>query len=119
MSLHEILNKSVKASVKIQRVSPRKARLVADLIRYCSVTDALLILQTTHKKSSEIILKLLNSAIANATNNAGLDAKKLYVSKILVNDGPTLKRFQPHSRGRAFPLLTCWNRISTIWRSRK
>lgn len=105
MSLHEILNKSVKASVKIQRVSPRKARLVADLIRYRSVTEALLILQTTHKKSSEIILKLLNSAIANATNNAGLDAKKLYVSKILVNDGPTLKRFQPHSRGRAFPLL--------------
>lgn len=95
----------VKASVKMQRISPRKARLVADLIRYKSTTQALVILQTTNKKASKIIFKLLNSAIANATNNYGLDATKLVVSKILVNDGPTLKRFQPHSRGRAYPIL--------------
>ncbi|WP_330463524.1 50S ribosomal protein L22 [Metamycoplasma gateae] len=95
----------VKASVKMQRISPRKARLVADLIRYKTATQALVILQTTNKKASSIILKLLNSAIANATNNYGLDATKLVVSKILVNDGPTLKRFQPHSRGRAYPIL--------------
>lgn len=95
----------VKASVKMQRISPRKARLVADLIRYKSTTQALVILQTTNKKASKIIFKLLNSAIANATNNYGLDATKLVVSKILVNDGPTLKRFQPHSHGRAYPIL--------------
>ncbi|WP_427902949.1 50S ribosomal protein L22 [Metamycoplasma alkalescens] len=95
----------VKASVKMQRISPRKARLVADLIRYKSTTQALVILQTTNKKASKIIFKLLNSAIANATNNYGLDATKLVVSKILVNDGPTLKRFQPHSRGRAYLIL--------------
>lgn len=95
----------VKASVKMQRISARKARLVADLIRYKSATQALVILQTTNKKASEIILKLLNSAIANATNNFGLDATKLVVSKILVNEGPTLKRFQPHSRGNAYPIL--------------
>ena len=89
----------------MQRISPRKARLVADLIRYKSATQAIVILKHTHKKASEIILKLLNSAIANATNNAGLDATKLYVTTILVNDGPTLKRFQPHSRGRAYAIL--------------
>ncbi|TPR53678.1 50S ribosomal protein L22 [Metamycoplasma neophronis] len=98
-------NKTVHASVNMQRISPRKARLVADLIRYKSANQALVILQTTNKKASQIILKLLHSAIANATNNAGLDATKLYVSKILVNDGPTLKRFQPHSQGRAYPIL--------------
>ncbi|MBN4089585.1 50S ribosomal protein L22 [Mycoplasma enhydrae] len=95
----------VKASVNMQRISPRKARLVADLIRYQSATRALVILQTTNKKASAIILKLLNSAIANATNNNGMDATKLFITKILVNDGPTLKRYQPHSRGRAFPIL--------------
>ncbi|AZZ65588.1 50S ribosomal protein L22 [Metamycoplasma phocicerebrale] len=95
----------VKASVNMQRISPRKARLVADLIRYQSATKALVILQTTNKKASEILLKLLNSAIANATNNNGMDATKLFITKILVNDGPTLKRFQPHSRGRAYPIL--------------
>lgn len=105
MSLKEILTKSANASVKMQRVSPRKARLVADLIRYRKVTDALNILRNTYKKTSSILLKLLNSAIANATNNAGLDATKLYISKLLVNDGPTLKRFQPHARGRAFAIL--------------
>ncbi|MBN0970713.1 50S ribosomal protein L22 [Mycoplasma phocoeninasale] len=103
--MNDIFNKTVHASVKMQRISPRKARLVADLIRYKSVNTALTILKNTNKKATEIIIKLLNSAIANATNNAGLDATKLYVSKILVNDGPTLKRFQPHSRGRAYPIL--------------
>lgn len=100
-----LFDKTAHASVKMQRISPRKARLVADLIRNKSVTSALVILKTTNKKASEIILKLLNSAIANATNNAGLDATKLVVSKILVNDGPTLKRFQPHSKGRAYAIL--------------
>lgn len=99
------LFKKVSAKVDIQRVSPRKARLVADLIRYKTTTEALLILRSTYKKTSQILLKLLNSVIANATNNAGLDATKLYISKLLVNDGPTLKRFQPHSQGRAFPIL--------------
>ena len=88
------LFKKVSAKVDIQRVSPRKARLVADLIRYKTTTEALLILRSTYKKTSQILLKLLNSVIANATNNAGLDATKLYISKLLVNDGPTLKRFQ-------------------------
>ncbi|MBU4691331.1 50S ribosomal protein L22 [Mycoplasma zalophi] len=96
---------SAKASVKVQRISAYKARLVADLIRNKNTQEAISILQTTNKKATKIILKLLKSAIANATNNHGLDGQKLYISKILVNEGPTLKRYQPHSKGRAFPIL--------------
>ncbi|AWX42702.1 50S ribosomal protein L22 [Metamycoplasma cloacale] len=104
-STHEVLNKTVKASVKMQRISARKARLVADLIRYKSTTQALIILHNTNKKAAPILLKLLNSAIANATNNNGLNATKLYITKLLVNEGPTLKRYQPHSQGRAYQIL--------------
>ncbi|MBN0919173.1 50S ribosomal protein L22 [[Mycoplasma] gypis] len=99
------MHKTAQASVKTQRISARKARLVADLIRYKSTQEAISILKTTNKKATYIILKLLKSAIANATNNHGLDGNKLYVSKIVVNEGPTLKRYQPHSQGRAYPIL--------------
>ncbi|QJG67142.1 50S ribosomal protein L22 [Mycoplasma phocoenae] len=98
-------DKTAFASVKTQRISARKARLVADLVRYKTTHEAIAILQTTNKKATRIILKLLKSAIANATNNHGLDGEKLIISKILVNEGPTLKRFQPHSQGRAYPIF--------------
>lgn len=94
-----------KATVKIQRVSPRKARLVADLFRHKPIADAIAILNNTNKKSSKLFLKLLNSAIANAVNNHGMNAEKLVVTDVTVNDGPTLKRFQPRSQGRAYPIL--------------
>lgn len=94
-----------KASVSLQRVTSRKANLVAALIRGRNVADALAILKNTPKKSSPILIKLLNSAIANAVNNHGMNAEKLFVSKALVEQGPTLKRFQPHSQGRAFEIL--------------
>ncbi len=93
------------ASVKLQRVSPRKARLVAALFRNKEATEAIAILQNTNKKSSILFLKLLNSAIANAVNNHGMNAEKLVVTEVTVNDGPTLKRFQPRSQGRAYPIL--------------
>ncbi len=83
-----------KAVVKIQRISPRKARLVADLFRGKDVKVALGILNNTNKKASQLFIKLLNSAIANATNNHGMDASKLFVKEVLVNEGPTLKRYQ-------------------------
>lgn len=95
----------VKAHVKTQRISPRKARLVADLIRNKSTFDALSILNNSPKKAARIFLKLLNSAIANAVNNHGLDSSKLYIQEVYVNEGPTLKRFQPRSQGRAYSIL--------------
>ena len=93
------------AQVKLQRISPRKARLVADLFRNKDVSEALLILKNTNKKASVLFEKLVNSATANAVNNHGLNAEKLYIAKVLVNEGPTLKRYQPRSRGRAFKIF--------------
>ncbi|WP_029905890.1 50S ribosomal protein L22 [Mycoplasmopsis opalescens] len=100
------------ASVKMQRVSPRKARLVADLFRGKNVATALGILQNTNRKASSLFIKLLNSAIANATNNHGCDVTKLYVKEVLVNEGPTLKRYQPHSQGRAFSIFKRTSHLS-------
>lgn len=96
---------TAQASVKLQRVSARKARLVADLFRGQEIADALAILKNTPKKSTVLFIKLLNSAIANGVNNHGMNAEKLFVSKVIVNEGPTLKRFQPRSQGRAYAIF--------------
>ncbi|MCR8613253.1 MAG: 50S ribosomal protein L22 [Mycoplasma sp.] len=93
------------AKVKLQRISPRKARLVADMVRGKKVNLALTILENTNKKATVIIKKLLNSAIANAVNNFGANADTLVITNILVNEGPTLKRFQPRSQGRAYSIF--------------
>lgn len=94
-----------KAHVKMQRVSVSKAKLVANLFRGKDVATAIAILHNTSKKSAPIFLKLLNSAIANATNNHSMDASKLFVKEVYVNEGPTLKRFQPRSQGRAYSIF--------------
>lgn len=82
-------------------LSPRKAKLVCDLIRNKKVTDALVTLEHTNKKAAPIIMKLLNSAIANATNNHAMQAEKLYVYHIVANQGTTLKRTSPRAKGSA------------------
>ena len=96
---------AAKAHIKLQRVSVRKANLVAALIRNKDIASAIAILKNTPKKTAPILLKLLNSAIANAVNNHGMNADKLFVSKVIINEGPTLKRFQPRSQGRAYSIL--------------
>jgi large subunit ribosomal protein L22 len=90
-----------KAVTRFVRLSPRKARLVADLVRGKSAVQALDILQFTNKKAATVIKKTLASAIANATNNFNMDEEKLYVSTIMVNQGPVLKRVSPRAMGRA------------------
>ncbi|AJM72142.1 MULTISPECIES: 50S ribosomal protein L22 [Mycoplasma] len=94
-----------KAKLSMIRISPRKVRLVADTIRNKPVANAIAILQNTNKDAVEPVLKLLNSAIANAVNNNGMDADKLFVKTIFVNEGPTLKRFRPRAHGRAYEIL--------------
>ena len=84
---------SAKAMARTVRVSPRKSRLVLDNIRGKSVADAIAILTFTPNKAAEIILKVLNSAVANAENNFGLDKANLVVSEAFANEGPTMKRF--------------------------
>jgi large subunit ribosomal protein L22 len=90
-----------KASAKYIRVSSRKARLVVDLIRGKDVADAQQILEYSPKAAARVVSKILNSAIANAEHNNGLNADELFVSRAFVDEGPTLKRFRPRAMGRA------------------
>jgi large subunit ribosomal protein L22 len=91
----------VSAKLKNLRVSQRKTRLVADVIRGKDVETAKTQLQFSTKKTSNDILCLLNSAIANAKNNFNLDENDLFVEKIVVEEGQTLKRWMPRAQGRA------------------
>jgi len=90
-----------KAHARYVRISPRKARLVIDLIRGKRVGEAIAILRHTPRAASPIVEKLLNSAIANAEHNHNMNPDKLVVSEAYVNQGPILKRFQPRAQGRA------------------
>jgi len=94
-------NNKVIAKGKFIRQSPYKVRLVLDLLRNLPVSDAINILTFTKRRASEEVLKILDSAIANAENNFGLSTEVLYVSKAIADEGPTLKRFRPRARGRA------------------
>ena len=87
-----------KAIAKSVRISPIKARLVIDLIRGKNVDEAINILENRKRKSSRVVLKVLNSAVANAVNNFGLDGKKLYVKEARVDAGPVMKRVMFDSR---------------------
>ena len=94
-----------KAKLLHLRMSPRKTRLVADLIRKCSVEDAQYQLQMSTKRASTPILKLLNSAIANArVADTNTSTQNLFIKEIRVDMGRTLRRFRPVSRGRAHPI---------------
>jgi large subunit ribosomal protein L22 len=91
-----------KAYVKYARISPRKVQIVCDLIRGKSTSQARAVLMQTPKAASEYIIKLLDSAIANAENNYEMDTDNLYVSEIFAGPGPILKRIQPRAHGRAY-----------------
>jgi large subunit ribosomal protein L22 len=86
------------------RISPQKARLVADLIRGKQVEEALLILRFTPKKAAFFLSKTLRSAIANAAETQNVDPDALYVKRTFVDGGATMKRFTPRAHGRATPI---------------
>ena len=94
-----------RAYLKYARISPRKVQIVLDLIRGKDAGTAMAILKNTPKSASEYLIKLLKSAVANAENNFGMDANKLYVSECFVCPGPTLKRLLPRAKGSADRLL--------------
>ena len=91
-----------KAHAKYLRISPRKVKIVADLIRGKSLEQATAILLTTPKAASEPLLKLLKSAAANAENNHKMDPENLYVSEVFATPGPIIKRIMPRAQGRAY-----------------
>jgi large subunit ribosomal protein L22 len=95
----------VKAVEKYLRMSPRKVRLVADLVRGKNVDEALGLLQLTPKEAARVVAKAINAAVANATQNYGLAREDLYISTIYANEGPTLKRMKAGARGRYKPIL--------------
>lgn len=94
----------MKAFLKNYRKSPRKVRLVADLVRGKKVDDALIKLKFLPKGASEAMIKLIESARANAEHNFKVATADLIIKEITVNDGPTLKRSMPVSRGRSHPI---------------
>ena len=102
------------AKLKHLRIAPRKVRLVADLIRFKRCSVAIAILKFTPKRATVPMLKLLNSAIANAKNNFELDEKNLYISKITVDEGPKLKRWRPRAMGRAYPIQKKTSHINMV-----
>lgn len=103
-----------KAIAKTVRIAPRKARLVADLVRGKSVVDAIVTLANTNKAASPLIDKVIKSAAANAINNHSMNEETLYVKEILINEGPTLKRFRPRAKGSASPILKRTSHISVV-----
>ncbi len=91
-----------KATLRYARISPRKVGIVCDLIRGKSVAQATAILMSTPKAASELMIKILKSAAANAENNHQMDPEKLYVSSTYANPGPIIKRMRPRAQGRGF-----------------
>jgi len=94
--------RDAKAHLRYARISPRKVKIVLDLIRGKNVGSALGILKSTPKAASEYLYKLLNSAVANAENNNHMDPAKLYVSECFVCPGPIMKRAMPRAQGRTY-----------------
>ena len=103
-----------KAILRYARISPRKVNIVNDLIRNKNVSVARGILMNTPKAASELLIKLLDSAVANAENNFGMDTDKLYIAEIYANAGPTLKRVRPRAQGRAFRIRKRTSHITIV-----
>ena len=107
-----------KAVLKYARISPRKVKIVLDLIKGKSLDEAYAIVRYTPKAASELIYKLLKSAEANAVNNFELDADKLYVADAYASQGPILKRMQPVSRGRGNRINKRTSHITVVVKER-
>ncbi len=104
----------VNAIAKYIRVSPQKARLVADLVKGKKVSDALGILEFTAKASSRYIAKLIHAAVASAEKREGIDVDTLFVKDIYVNKGPMLKRFRAASMGRGSRILRRTSHVTIV-----
>ena len=104
----------VAARLRYSRISPQKARLVADQVRGLPVGRALQVLEYSPKKAARIIKKVLDSAIANAEHNEGADIDELKVARIFVDEGPILKRIRPRAKGRANRILKRTSHITVM-----
>ena len=103
-----------RAIAKYVRISPLKVNFICNEIRGKQVDEALSILKFTPKRGARYLEKVLNSAIANAENNLGLDRDDLYVSEAYANDGPRMKRFRPKAKGMAYPIVKRSSHIGVV-----
>ncbi len=104
----------VKARAKFIRTSPRKARMVTELVKGKGVEEALNILAFTKKAPTKIIAKLLKSAVANADNMKNIDVDTLFIKHITVDQGPTMKRYRPRAMGRATMIRRRMSHITVV-----
>ena len=100
-----------KAYLTLVRIAPRKVRLVLDLVRGKDLKEAEAILLNVNRGAARTIYKVVESAKANAIHNYNMDVDKLYVYETYANEGPTLKRMQPHAKGQGFPILKRTSKI--------
>ena len=107
-----------KAVARHIRIAPRKVHIVIDLIRGKNIGEAFAILKHTPKVASEVLEKVLKSAVANAEHNYDMNADKLYVAAAYVDQGPTLKRIHPRSRGQAFKILKRTSHVTLVVKER-
>ena len=117
--MEETLVKEARATLKFARISSRKVKIVADLIRGKDVDEALAIVKFTPKASSEVLEKLLKSAIANAENNHDMKHENLYVAEIYANQGPTLKRIRPAAKGSAVRIRKRTSHITIVLKEKE
>ena len=117
--MEETLVKEARATLKFARISSRKVKIVADLIRGKDVDEALAIMKFTPKASSEVLEKLLKSAIANAENNHDMKHENLYVAEIFANQGPTLKRRRPAAKGSAVRIRKRTSHITIVLKEKE
>ena len=103
-----------KASATNLRISPRKVKIVLDLIRNQPADKAMAILEYTPKAACEYLIKLLKSAMANAENNYNMDPSRLYVAECYVGPGPILKRMRPRAQGRAYRIYKRTSHITLV-----
>ncbi len=107
-------DKRPRAVAKYVRISPDKVRIVLDVIRGKSYVEAIAILKNTRKAACEPLIKLVNSAAANAENNLNMNKNDLYIAECYANGGPILKRVQPRAQGRAFRINKRTSHITVI-----
>lgn len=105
---------SITAKLRYLRIAPRKVRLVADMIRGKTASEARVLLSFCNKKAALPILKLLNSALANAKSQQNKEEDMLFISKITVDEGPKLKRWRARSRGQAFEIQKKTSHINLV-----
>lgn len=108
-----------RAVLRYARISPRKMKIVLDLIRNKPANVAMGIIKNTPKAASEYLEKLLASAIANAENNHNMDTSKLYVAECYATQGPTLKRIRPRAQGRAFKILKKTSHVTLVLKEKE